>query len=215
MMGRARIVRASPTVARAETLVGVGPSDAQLRRMARHEVEARLAAEAVVQEAHLEAERIAAQAREGAARAAAEVSREAREREEARLAASWIALSTAEQDRLQRDADRVVTTAVALAERLLGAALEMDPARVVDLAQTAIAEAKGARRIVIEANPADAASLSQSLAALGVGGSLVEVRPSDSLARGDLRLQTDVGTIDANLAPRLERLAAALRDAFA
>jgi flagellar biosynthesis/type III secretory pathway protein FliH len=42
----------------------------------------------------------------------------------------------------------------------------------------------------------------------------VEVRDDGALARGELRLHTDVGTIDARLAPRFERLAAALRDAL-
>lgn len=213
-LGRARIVRASPAVERAEPLVGLAPSAGQRRRIARDELEARLAAEAVLREARVEAERLVRQARDRAALEAAEISREAREREEARLGAAWIALRVAEQDRLRRDADRVVATAVALAERLLGAALEMDPSRIRDLAQTAVAEAKGARHIVIEANPKDAESLLRSLAAVGADGSVVDVRPSDALARGDLRLQTDVGTIDANLAPRLERLAAALRDAI-
>jgi flagellar biosynthesis/type III secretory pathway protein FliH len=36
-----------------------------------------------------------------------------------------------------------------------------------------------------------------------------------TLERGSLRLHTDLGTIDAQLRPQLERLAAALRDALA
>jgi flagellar biosynthesis/type III secretory pathway protein FliH len=40
------------------------------------------------------------------------------------------------------------------------------------------------------------------------------VRGDVALARGELRLHTDLGTIDARFAPRFERLAAALRDAF-
>jgi flagellar biosynthesis/type III secretory pathway protein FliH len=40
------------------------------------------------------------------------------------------------------------------------------------------------------------------------------VRSDAALARGELRLHTDLGTIDARLAPRFERLAAALRDAI-
>jgi flagellar biosynthesis/type III secretory pathway protein FliH len=42
----------------------------------------------------------------------------------------------------------------------------------------------------------------------------VEVRDDAALSRGELRLHTDLGTIDARIAPRLERLADALRDAL-
>jgi flagellar biosynthesis/type III secretory pathway protein FliH len=38
------------------------------------------------------------------------------------------------------------------------------------------------------------------------------VRVDLTLARGELRLHTDVGTIDAKLALRFDRLAAALHD---
>jgi flagellar biosynthesis/type III secretory pathway protein FliH len=42
----------------------------------------------------------------------------------------------------------------------------------------------------------------------------IEVREDAALARGELRLHTDVGIIDARLAPRFDRLSAALRDAL-
>ena len=42
----------------------------------------------------------------------------------------------------------------------------------------------------------------------------IEIREDPALGRGELRLQTDLGNIDARLAPRFERLAAALRDAL-
>jgi flagellar assembly protein FliH len=104
--------------------------------------------------------------------------------------------------------------AVALAERLLGASLRLDAARIADIASAAIAEARGARRILIEAHPADAEALRHSLGAAVSEAQAVDIRANEALARGDLRLQTDIGTIDAKLAPRLERLAAALRDAI-
>jgi flagellar biosynthesis/type III secretory pathway protein FliH len=42
----------------------------------------------------------------------------------------------------------------------------------------------------------------------------VDVVENAELARGSLCVHTDLGTLDAKLTPRLERLAAALRDAL-
>jgi flagellar assembly protein FliH len=104
--------------------------------------------------------------------------------------------------------------AVVLAERLLGAALQLSPERIADLARGVIAEARGARRATIEAHPTDVQALRRHLPAAGLDMHAVELRESESLARGELLLHTDLGTIDAKLASRLDRLAEALRDAL-
>jgi flagellar biosynthesis/type III secretory pathway protein FliH len=57
--------------------------------------------------------------------------------------------------------------------------------------------------------------LREQLATLGLQAGAVDVRDDPALARGALRLHTDVGILDAQLAPRLERLAVALRDVLA
>jgi flagellar biosynthesis/type III secretory pathway protein FliH len=212
---RARIVRSPPGArTRVEPLLTLGPGALQWRRIAREELQSRLAAEHVVQEAQSKADAIALHARDLAMSAAAQVARDAQEDAEAKVAARWLALKLAESARLEGDMDRVIDLGVVLAERLLGAALGLDPERVVDLARAVIAEASGARRVVIEAHPLDAGVLRATLGAAGLGARSVEVREHEELARGDLRLKTDIGTIDAKLTPRLERLAAALRDAF-
>jgi flagellar biosynthesis/type III secretory pathway protein FliH len=213
MTPRARIVRA-PAAQEATPLLPLRLGATQARRIAREELEARLLAERVVQEARSRATAIVAQAREEASAAAAEVAREAREEAEARVAARWIALRDGEGAHLARNKDRIIAVAVLLAERLIGTALALEPGRIADLARVAIDEARGARRIAIDAHPLDAEMLRQSLQGARLDPQSVEVRPNEALARGALRLQTDVGTIDARLATRLERLAAALRDAL-
>jgi flagellar assembly protein FliH len=214
MTTRARIVRAAQA-SEATPLSSPRPSQGQVRRMAREELEARETAERVVQEARSQAAAIVQQAREEASVAAAEVAREAREQAEARVAAQWLCLRSDEDSRLARDKDRMIGMAVALAERLLGTALALGPERIAELARIAIGEARGARRIAIDAPPLDVEMLRQSLRDASLDPHVVEVRADEALARGDLRLQTDIGTIDAKLATRLERLAAALRDAIA
>jgi flagellar biosynthesis/type III secretory pathway protein FliH len=77
-----------------------------------------------------------------------------------------------------------------------------------------LAEARGARRAVVDAHPEDAAALAAEVKAGGFDVAALEVREDSSLARGELRLHTDLGKIEARLAPRFERLAAAVRGAL-
>lgn len=211
-MPRARIVPAARG-ARGAPLFAPGPSQPQRRRIAREELGAHLAAERIVEDARDRADRLLANARAEAQGAAAAAAREAREEARAELAARWLALRAEEQRRFESDADRIVPVAVALAERLLGASLGLEPERIVHLARAVIDEARGARRAAIDAHPLDAEALRRQLTDAGLDGvGSVEVRDDAALARGELRLHTDIGTIDARLAPRFERLAAALRD---
>jgi flagellar biosynthesis/type III secretory pathway protein FliH len=210
---RARIVRGE-AAAGATPLLRPGPSKTQRRRIAREEIEARLAAERIVQEARATADAVVQQAHEEGRTAAAEAQRQARIEADTQLAARWIALRDKESKRIDSDAERIVPIAVVLAERLIGTALALDPARIAPLAATVFAEARGARRASIQAHPVDAEALRRHLHDAGLDPASVEVLADDGLARGALRLHTDVGIIDARLSPRLERLAEALRDAL-
>jgi flagellar biosynthesis/type III secretory pathway protein FliH len=182
--------------------------------MAREELEARLTAERLVQEAHTQADAILLDAREKGAMAADAARQEAQAEADAQLAGRWLALRQAESRRMGDDADRVLALAVALAERLVGATLELEPKRIVTLATGVLAEARGARRATIHAHPLDAEVLRTHLTASRLDAQSFTIESDEALARGALRLHTDVGIIDAQLASRLDRLAAALRDAL-
>jgi flagellar biosynthesis/type III secretory pathway protein FliH len=210
---RARVVRASDAVTVAPILAPTAGTQ-QRRRIAREEVEAHLAAERILADARAEADALVARARDDAARATADAARAAQEEAQARVVAQWATILDKAMEKLERDVDRVVAVAVALAERLVGATLELDPSRIAAIARSVVAEARGARRATIDAHPVDAHVLRDHLAAAGLDPQAFDVREDESLARGALRLHTDVGVIDAQLAPRLERLAAALRDAL-
>jgi flagellar biosynthesis/type III secretory pathway protein FliH len=211
---RARILRASE-LATLEPVLRPGPAPSALRKVAREVVEAKLAAEQIEGEARARADAIVAEAQGAAAREADRIRAEAHEQAHAEGAASWLAVRRAEGDRLEKSEQRAIELAVILAERLLGAALELQPARIADMARVVLAEARGARRATISAHPTDAAALREHLRSAGLDPASVEVREDAALARGALRLHTDVGVIDAQLTPRLDRLAAALRDALA
>jgi flagellar biosynthesis/type III secretory pathway protein FliH len=213
MTPRARIVRAEGA-GQAQRLLTSTPSERQRKRIVREEFEARLVAERIFEEARVEAQRILEDARARATGAAAAAVESAREEAHTRLAAQWLALRQAEQRGPEREHDRIVAMAVVLAERLLVASLELDPTRIAGLARAVIAEAGGARRAVIDAHPLDAGPLQTQLNVTGLDIQSIEVREDAALARGELRLHTDVGIIDARLAPRFDRLSAALRDAL-
>jgi len=208
---RARVVRGE-AAGRGRPLMSPGPSDAQRRRITREEIEGRLAAERLIRQARAEAEKIVARALEQGHDAVTAAVRDAEADARARVAAEWLALRNDQQKQLERDADRILPIAVALAERLLGASLELDASRVAALARTVLAEAGGVRRAIIDAHPLDAQALRKHLSIAGLDVQSVEVRDASDLARGELRLHTDLGTIDAKLALRFDRLAAALRD---
>lgn len=157
-----------------------------------------------IMDAHDDAQRI----REAAKREAAH---EAREEEVARLAAGFLALRHADEERAERDLDRAVELAKILAERLVAEGLKIEPERIAGLAANALAETRGARNVRIDANPDDVAPLRDALAAVG-HSAVVNAEPS--LARGSLVVHTDLGTIDAQLRPQLDRLAKALREAM-
>ncbi len=197
-----------------EPLWQPGPSEAQWRRISREELEAGARAEAIVKEAQAEADALRAQARRDAEASVALVERDARENAEAELAARWLALRQRELQDLDGASERAIALAVALAERLLASALELDPARITSLARAVFAEARGARRAKVDAHPSDALVLREQLTTAGLDVQSIEICEDPALGRGELRLQTDLGNIDARLAPRFERLAAALRDAL-
>ena len=123
-------------------------------------------------------------------------------------------LASREATTLERQLDQVVSLARLLAERLLGEALAVDPTRVVALARQALAEARGARQVTIAAHPDDVPLLERALAERQLAPPLAFVADR-ARARGHLRLETDIGSLDAELGPELDRLTEKLREVLA
>jgi flagellar biosynthesis/type III secretory pathway protein FliH len=217
-LSHGRIVRRDTEAAlgatAADPVVAPGPSRAQARRVAREAADGHVEAAAVLERATARAAALLADAQASVAKASAKAAQEAQENEAAKLAAAWLALRAREEQIAERDLDRAVSLAAALAERLVGASLEVAPATIALLAKQALTEARGARRAVIDAHPDDAAMLLRHVSELGFPVDAIEVRSNAALARGDLSLHTDLGILDAKLPARLEHLAAALRDAL-
>lgn len=205
---RGRIVRA------ADAKPLSSPPTTKRRVVPREELAAQTRIGELMETAKRDAERIVSEAREAARETADRAAKEAEEREVAKLAAAWIALRVREEKRAEVDLDRALSLATVLAERLIGGALSVDPAKAVELARHALSEARGARRATILAHPHDASALAAHLDSLGMPEGAVTVLADDSCTRGSLAIRTELGVVDARLHPQLERLAIALKEAL-
>ena len=210
-------------VIKADTLGKVVPLDLEIEektlprgQVVRKEVlEAAERAKLLVQAAEVRAAHIVSDAERAVAELRLRVEAEARADAAAKVAARALALRHHEARADERSLDRSVELARLLAERLLGESLRVAPEQVIALAKQALGEARGARRIGLVAHPEDARILAQSLPALGLDPTTAQVRSDASRARGNLRIETEIGVLDAELAPQLERLALKLRESLA
>ena len=159
-----------------------------------------------------DAAHVRAAAVEEAARLRESAKDEAHREAQAAASAAIVAMRTAEERAVCEEADRVIAVAQAVSERLVGHAIESQPSAILEIAREALREARGAREITINAHPDDCDVLKSHLADLGVPSEIVQIQPSTLLSRGDLILHTELGTLNAKLQPRLERLIVALRD---
>lgn len=126
--------------------------------------------------------------------------------------ASWASkLAQAEATADRRNLDRSVDLAKVLAHRLLGRALQLDDGIVGELAAGVLLEARGARRITFFTHPEDVDGLEQTLRSVAVEPDAVCVEGDAALGRGEFRLETDIGVLEAKLEPQLHRLAERLR----
>lgn len=184
------------------------------RRVGPEELVARERAQSVLQHAETAARELLRAAEESAANIRERAREEGRADAVASLAEAWLRLRKRETRADELALERTVLYARLLAERLIGRSLVESPALASELAAQVLNEAGGSRRIRIHAHPEDARALETSLAAFDPERRVHEIMNDPSFRRGDLRFETDSGTIDAALGSSLERLAARLLEAL-
>jgi len=165
---------------------------------------------AVVARAEARAEEILGAARAEAASLRAHAAKEGHAEAAVTFAARSLMLAEKERALEERAVDRLVDLARLLAERLLGETLKLDPSRVATLARQALTEAQGARLLEIGAHPEDVPILEKELELAGAEQT-ARIVPDPARNRGSLRFDTDLGSLDAELGPQLDRLAKKLR----
>ena len=184
---------------------------AQGRVVTRRLVEAERDGIRLVEEAKVEAARLVGEARLAMTTAREDAEKEGKATGTAALAAHWAKTRADEAQALAAAENKVIDVARALAERLLGRELIVSPETVVHLARVALAGATRARRVVIKAHPDDVVALRAASLGEVVDGKAVEIVVDESRGLGCLRIETDIGVLDGDLAPQLDRLVAALR----
>lgn len=103
----------------------------------------------------------------------------------------------------------IVALACKVAEKILGKDLERSPELVVDLCANAIEDVRNARQMVVRVNPRDAAILREHRARLMEQIGRVHelaIKEDPEVPRHGCIIETDSGTIDAQLATQLEML---------
>ena len=164
--------------------------------------------EDIVAQAHAEAEAIRAQAREEGFHAGLEAA-------QAELATAAEALASALGSVAElrgQVADQVERGAVALglriAEQAMGATIDADPDRVVDVVRGALRRLTERERVTILVNPEDMdtvrAATAQLMSSLG-GIDSCDVQAERRVSRGGAVVRTAEGEVDATLETKLSR----------
>jgi flagellar biosynthesis/type III secretory pathway protein FliH len=204
--------RALPSARVAEgTLNAVRISPPRAAILPRVVADAHARADALVRKAHDEARQIVAQAEATADDLILQQQARARADALCLVVGETLELRKRQAELSKNALERSIGFATLLAERLLGEELEQKPERVRALARQALKEAAGARQAVLIANPRDAAELRAGLAGLGGLLDSLGIEEDVSLARGQLRVETELGVIEADLRGQLQRLATQLK----
>ena len=207
VIARADAARAQPQPAPAAARSGLGRGTILPQVVA----DARARADALLLEAQEEARQIVAHAQATADDLILQQQTRARADALCLVVGETLALRKRQAELSRSVLDRSVGFATLLAERLLGEELQQSPERVRSLARQALKEAAGARQAVIVAHPADAAELRAGLIGLGELLDSIGIEEDVRLGRGHLRVETELGVIEADLRGQLERLAGQLK----
>jgi flagellar biosynthesis/type III secretory pathway protein FliH len=132
----------------------------------------------------------------------------------AKATALLLTASARAGDEDERARDRIVALSRLLAERLIGRAIELSPETVVALAARVLGEARNARRVHVFVSPTQVTTLESATAAFDPEGRVHTITGDPSLGAGDIRLETELGAVEACVGNQLDRLALRLRDAL-
>jgi flagellar assembly protein FliH len=134
------------------------------------------------------------------------------------LIAACTAVERAGEDVVTHVEQRAVELALVLAEKILGTALELDPALVGSVVTGALRRVVSHERIEIDVNPEDAELVRAALASdenEASSSRRIDVIGERRVPRGGCVVRTVDGEIDARIEKQLERAAALLRETVA
>ena len=124
----------------------------------------------------------------------------------ARLAAEHLALNRERQRFEATQLSGATEIAGLLAERLLGAELELNPDAVNQLAKEVLRGARSARSITLHVHELDLPVLAGRKNELGIDDADLELKEDRDLARGEVIVESELGLLDGRFSVQLERL---------
>lgn len=175
--------------------------------------EAHQRAKEIVEAAERQAEEIVAQAESEREDALGEAREQGRQEG---LAQATEVLLRARQEAaalVERSEEELVRLALLVAEKIVGRALELDPNVILDISAQAIESVRQQRELVLRVHPEDAVRLRNSRKKLMdlLGRTKdIAVREDSEVERGGCVIETENGTVDAQLSTQLRMLEAAL-----
>ena len=173
------------------------------------EAEARTTAQEIIAKAHKEAKEIIA----AAARKKDEIFKKATEDAKAEV----VARASEELARAKMQAGQILASsekdilelALRVSQKIIGRDLERDPKVVVDIVAGAIENARSAKAFTLKVNPKDGATLRDSRPKLmeAVGRTVdIAIKDDPDIQPGGCIIQTEFGTIDAQLSTQYDML---------
>jgi flagellar biosynthesis/type III secretory pathway protein FliH len=126
------------------------------------------------------------------------------------LAQAVQSLIVFEERMITRFTPEIVRLALEIAEKIIGRAVEADAGIVASVLERAKKEITEARLIRVRLNPSDHCILAELRPELvrtqEKDGRKIEVAPSDDIARGGCRIETEIGVVDATIPTQLEEI---------
>lgn len=125
-----------------------------------------------------------------------------------------LAMARREYEELIAGAEQdMLDMAFRLAQRIIGEAIELEPARVRQMVANVLGHARGKREIVVQVAPDDLAVLEATSDEFSgqVDGVRVYFEAEASLGRGSCVIQTETGHIDGRIETQLDTLKRALQ----
>ncbi|MBF5044873.1 MULTISPECIES: type III secretion system stator protein SctL [Myxococcaceae] len=171
--------------------------------------DAHQAAQALLEEARREREQLLAQAQREREAVLAEARAQGRQEGLAQVTEERLRARAEAAALLARTEQDAVALALRIAARLLGRDVERSPELLVDLCASALAQLRGERAVVLRVHPDAAAELRQrrpELLARLAPGVDVTLKEDPSVQRVGCILETDSGTLDAQLDTQLQML---------
>jgi type III secretion protein L len=171
--------------------------------------EARQSAQAILEEAQREKERILAEAQREREEVLARAREQGLQEGLAQVSELMVRAKMHAGELLSEQERDIVALACKIAEKIIGRDVERDPSLLADICARAVEELRNARAVVLRVNPKSAAVLRARKAELMelIGRAVdVSIREDPDVAPVGCIVQTEFGTVDAQLPTQFEML---------